>query len=69
MKCKIISYMVPEGPPNAGTKAVCKCASHEWIFEGPFSPEMMCPIGRIEDATEKAIERISSVIETSTSLP
>ena len=59
MKCRIISYMVPEGPPyyaNGQVRAVSKCETHGWTFDGPCTE--MCPLGRIDDATEKAIERI-----------
>ena len=51
--------MVPEGPPyyaNGAAKAITRCETHDWTFEG--HPSVMCPIGRIEDAAEKAIARI-----------
>lgn len=60
-KCKLLNFMVPEGPPyyaSGASRAVTRCETHNWTFEGP--PTELCPIGRIEQATEQAIERIKN---------
>ena len=59
MKCELMSYVVPEGPPFYAfgpTKAVTRCTAHDWIFDG--TAQLQCPIGRIEDAADKAITKI-----------
>jgi hypothetical protein len=59
IRCKLIAYAVPEGPPYfvySQTKTVWKCETHNWMMD--YVVEDMCPIGRIEDAADKAIERI-----------
>jgi hypothetical protein len=51
--------MVLDGPPyyaNGAAKAITRCETHDWTFDGPAS--LMCPIGRIEDAADKAIAKI-----------
>jgi len=61
MACKTVSYVVPEGPPyyaNGPVKAVCKCETHSWMADPTAFIDGMCPIGRIEDATEKALAKI-----------
>lgn len=62
MKCVLHSFMVPDGPPyyaNGGAHAVTRCETHDWTFEGAAS--LRCPIGRIEEAADKAIEKIKSL--------
>jgi hypothetical protein len=60
MKCRLNSFMMPDGPPyyasGGGAKAITRCEMHNWTFDGPVSE--LCPIGRIEQATEDAIARI-----------
>ncbi len=59
--CKLVSFMVPDGPPYyvAGScHGVSQCLTHHWTIEGLISADMLCPIGRIETATEVAIARI-----------
>lgn len=59
MNCKLLSYVCPEGPPyyaNGPVKTVTRCETHNWTFDGAAS--LMCPIGRIEEATDNAIARI-----------
>jgi hypothetical protein len=61
--CQMNSYAVPEGPPyfaNGGVKSITKCETHNWMTEGPASG--LCPIGRIEQATEDALERIQQAV-------
>jgi hypothetical protein len=65
-RCKLISYSVPEGPPyyaNGPTRTVRKCETHGFPMELAATDEM-CPIGRIEDATDKAIKRIEASART-----
>lgn len=52
MHCKITSYMVSSG----SARTITVCETHNWTFEGPVME--MCPIGRIELATDDAIRRI-----------
>jgi hypothetical protein len=61
MKCKLTQTAVPEGPPyyaNGAVKIVNNCETHSWIFDGPAL--QMCPIGRIEEATDQAIKHIQT---------
>lgn len=60
MKCDVISYMVLDVNASFGMgKAVTQCKTHNWLFDGPATE--LCPIGRIEQATEEAIARIKAV--------
>jgi hypothetical protein len=62
--CKLVSYVVPDGPPyyaNGTTHAVTKCETHDWTFDG--TAQLKCPIGRIEEAAEKAIAKIRATAE------
>ncbi len=57
--CKFVSFMVPAGNSCSGwTKQVSKCEVHNWMMDGHVSTETLCPLGRIEAATEAALERI-----------
>lgn len=59
-ECRIIAYCVPEGPPyyaSGAAVAVSRCETHNWDF-GRGPTQALCPIGRIEKATEEAIARI-----------
>jgi hypothetical protein len=56
--CKLRVYMA-SGPSyfvNGTAHAITRCETHDWTFEGPASE--LCPIGRIEQATEQAIAKI-----------
>lgn len=57
-RCTLHSWMVPEFPDRATStaKAITRCETHDWTFDGP--PSLMCPIGRIEEAADKAIAKI-----------
>ena len=60
MKCELLGYMVPEGPPffaNGASRAVTRCLTHDWTFDGRAGS--LCPIGRIEAAADAAVERIN----------
>jgi hypothetical protein len=64
MKCKIVSWLMPEGPPyyaNGPVRTISRCETHEWSFEGPA--QEICPLGRIDEATDRAIERIKKETE------
>ena len=65
-KCRIILYSVPmtdwSGRLHAGQPPVSqsKCEEHDWMFR-PGEPAWegkICPVGRIEAATEKAIAKL-----------
>lgn len=58
MRCKIVSYSVPDNPQlsTSNYHVESRCETHFW-HGGPIINDL-CPIGRIEDATNKAIERI-----------
>jgi hypothetical protein len=63
MKCDIISFAVPNGPPNANgnyaARGITQCRTHHWQIDGTAFVGGLCPIGRIEHATEQALERIA----------
>lgn len=59
MKCKLRTFMVSGSPlyfVNGTAHSVTRCETHDWTFEGP--PLLQCPIGRIEEAADKAIAKI-----------
>lgn len=69
MRCKIEWYSVQEGPPyyvNAPMRDVSRCATHQWhdmpaITQNlPGGQTGLCPIGRIEEATDAALARIAA---------
>lgn len=65
--CRIVSYAVPEGPPyyaNGPYRAVSRCEEHGIPMDGylaqlPDQPTL-CPIGKIEAATEAALAKIAA---------
>jgi hypothetical protein len=65
--CKIVSYAVPEGPPyyaNGPYRAVTKCEEHgmdmgSYFTQLPDQPAL-CPVGKIEKATEEALAKIAA---------
>jgi hypothetical protein len=59
MACRLSLFMAPDGPPfyaNAPAKTVTRCETHDWQFNGPATG--LCPIGRIDEAADKAIARV-----------
>lgn len=65
MKCEIMArsvclYSDRAGGP-VGVEAFCQ--THNMKVEGLGSIAGMCPIGRIEDATEKGLAEISEAIK------
>jgi hypothetical protein len=60
--CKVISYVVPEGPPyyaNGPFKTISKCETHIWLADPVAFIDGLCPLGRIEKATEEALAKIN----------
>ena len=64
-------YSGPGGQPIAGehfsgnlaSKAVGRCMTHNFDMpDAPMSHDTLCPIGQIEEATEKALEKIRTVM-------
>ena len=66
MRCSIIchttSYSHLPNSYGAETNVVTVCETHKWTFpEGqPTGAGDFCPIGRIEQATEEALEKIAA---------
>ena len=58
MNCKIIStaYTV-DGTAFGAARLTYQCLTHGFSFDGPAT--LICPIGRIEDATDKALQAIN----------
>jgi hypothetical protein len=51
--------MVPDSHYAFGAaKAALRCETHDWSFGGAIPAMEQCPIGRIEEAADKAIARI-----------
>ncbi len=67
MKCNIQFYVVPSNPgmPMGASKAEGKCMTHNFPMPNVHTSEIeMCPLGRMEDATDKALEKISEALQT-----
>lgn len=67
-KCDIVTYPTPVGPPyyaNGPYRTVCRCTTHGLGDWGPMSTDdnELCPIGKIERATEDALAKIASANE------
>lgn len=61
MRCQVISYVVPDGPPyyaNGPVRAMSKCETHLWIADPLAFIDGLCPLGRIELACDEAIAAI-----------
>ena len=59
--CNITSYLVLEHPMHSNSPAVAhaQCTTHQWSFgTAPVHVDGVCPLGRIEKATEEALEKI-----------
>lgn len=65
-KCEIVWHIMHIGHHVAGTqRAVAQCMTHQWpdvpgVSQNLPEGQTMCPIGRIEDATEKALAQIEA---------
>ena len=65
-RCKIVWFTVPDGPPYYATgpqRAMSQCMTHQWsdvpgITQNLPDGQGLCPIGRIEEATEAALAKI-----------
>lgn len=64
MRCELRSFMVQSDAATGAAKAITQCITHNWTFEGP--PKLTCPIGRIEEAADEAIQRIRAEREAHT---
>lgn len=63
MRCDITCYAVPvNNYANSPSVAQALCTTHQWMFpQGvPVHDGLQCPIGRIEEATDKALADIES---------
>ena len=58
MKCEIVSFAMSDSP-FAAARAVHTCKTHSWPMGTGFPVESLCPIGRIEEARDQAIEAIN----------
>ena len=62
--CKLISYVVPENPFMATSRAVgtSRCETHNWDFGFgyPVGEGTLCPLGRIEQAIEEGLEKLQA---------
>ena len=70
-KCTIIWFTVPDGPPYFATgayRAVAQCETHGWHDLPGVTQDLpggnLCPIGRIEQATEEALAKIAVAKES-----
>ena len=60
-KCDIICFSVPEipGMASSSAKAVGRCQTHQMqVVPG----EMLCAIGKVEDAVEQGLAKIHKAI-------
>jgi len=58
MKCNIQSFMLNKTPFGMA-EATSICHTHHWQFGNlPVGHDTVCPIGRIEEARDNAIEEI-----------
>lgn len=65
--CRIIFCSVPEGPPyyaNGPYRLEGRCEVHNMSMAGVCSQlpnqDVMCPIGRIEKATEEGLAKLAA---------
>jgi len=63
MKCVIESFLVPDmrygfASGNAPAISHFVCRTHNWQCDVPVHDGYQCPIGRIEEARDNAIEEI-----------
>lgn len=59
-RCNIQSHVVPSSrSPFEPGAAVHQCTTHQWVLsDHTLTTTTMCPIGRIEKATEEALAAI-----------
>lgn len=61
MKCVIGAHVIGDSL-HGGSVAVFRCQTHDYPVDRPSASEgldPMCPIGRIEQATEEALKKIA----------
>lgn len=59
MHCTMVAYVLSTRPFEAGT-AACRCVTHNWDMGNiPAVSGLLCPLGRIEQATEEALAKIA----------
>ncbi len=62
MKCNIKSFVLPDPRyghfANGPLISHSVCNTHNWQWDGPTSVNDQCPLGRIEEARDNAIEEI-----------
>ncbi len=72
MKCNIVCHYVSAGVNGlmlAGgpARSSVQCMTHGMVDFAPFAaPDLLCPIGKIEEATEKALAQIAGATMTAT---
>jgi hypothetical protein len=57
--CEIHSYAVPDSFAGGVGRAVTWCRTHDMQVPTPMT-HRLCPLGRIEQATEQALARIQA---------
>ena len=65
--CRILASH-SAGPFGQGV-AVFRCEEHGIAMEGPVDTHTLCPIGRIEQATEEALKKIAEAAISPTRYP
>lgn len=62
-ECRLLIYTVPEGPPYYAcgpVRSVTRCQTHNMEVSNPTTEGSLCPLGRIEKATEDALAKIEA---------
>ena len=67
-RCEIVWHLVPNGPPYHASgpyRAMAQCMTHQWpdvpgATQNMPEGQALCPIGRIEAATEAALAQIEA---------
>lgn len=63
VKCEIVSWTQPEDVRSVFSRAVSmsQCRTHQWpLGQLPVGPATLCPLGRIEQATEEGLAKIEA---------
>jgi hypothetical protein len=63
-RCEIITYVVTDGTTGGGAaRAEHKCQTHDMPIASIHLPgNELCPIGKIEEATEAALAKIAAAL-------
>lgn len=63
-RCEIVVHLVPEGPPyyaSGGSRPLLQCNTHGMTDFAPAAcKDLLCPIGKIEQAVEDGLARIDA---------